>query len=106
MDKLIKDIAELANRIDLSKRFVWNDWETDFKNSELFSTDEKKEVLEQQNGFDKNVALKKVLHQPLSFNEIVDLIPINKKDLLNMLQLLIEKDNIILNLQNKFQLKR
>ena len=42
MDKLIKDIAELANRIDLSKRFVWNDWETDFKNSELFSTDEKK----------------------------------------------------------------
>ena len=73
MDKLIKDIAELANRIDLSKRFIWNDWETDFENSKLFCPNEKKEVLEQQNGFEKNVALKKVLHNKFKSNSNTDL---------------------------------
>lgn len=49
--------------------------------------------------------LKDALQQPLSFNEINDLLAINKEELLNILQLLVEREMITLNLQNKFQLK-
>lgn len=62
MDKLIQNIGELADKIDLEKRFNWDNWTQDLLKSELFSKDEKNRILEQQSGFIKNIELKKVLH--------------------------------------------
>lgn len=63
MDKFIKDIAELANKIDLNKRFNWDSWLLNFEANELFSSDEKKKILEHDSVLDKNIALKRVLNE-------------------------------------------
>ncbi|MDH3381880.1 MAG: RecQ family zinc-binding domain-containing protein, partial [Flavobacteriaceae bacterium] len=44
-------------------------------------------------------------NQAKSINELLDIIEVERKLLLDILQLLIERDIISLNLQNKFQLK-
>lgn len=62
MDKLIQNIGELAEKIDLEKRFQWDNWTHDLENSDLFSQDEKHRISEQQSGFAKNIELKKILH--------------------------------------------
>lgn len=73
MDKLIKNIGELSEKIDLNKRFKWNGWIDDFTNSDLFTQQEKNRILENESSFAKNIALKKVLNEKFTKEANTDL---------------------------------